>query len=315
MTTKAVPANLVALAVRALVGVALLGFAVMFFLGYSAKDFGLGGGVRIGAPALEDELPVISRTELARKEQPVRIEVLDDISDTAPAPVEKPAPAKALKADVETLSTTMAGLAASVDTLRADVTREFGRKVGDLSQIFLGQQLVLFDNAYRSGGPQAPALDHITDFAANVARHTSVTAALDALRAVTPAEGPTTRAELPFLLDKALAFGPPAAADQAPVSETVSFWDRLKARALAWFSIRKADGGVVNAEHSWVSALKTARLAAARGDVDAVLTQLAADPLAADARLDEVRAAFNRHRDQQTKLWAVHQAFIADFRP
>jgi hypothetical protein len=313
MTTKAVTATLLPLVLRALAGVALLGFATMFFLGYSAKDFGLGGGVRIGAPAIEDELPVISRTEVARKEQPVRIEVLDEVSETAPA--EKPAPAKALKADVETLSTTVAGLAVSVDTLRADVTREFGRKVGDLSQIFLGQQLVLFDNAYRSGGPQAPALDHITDFAANVARHASVTAALDALRAVTPAEGPTTRAELPFLLDKALAFGPPAAADQAPVSETVSFWDRLKARALAWFSIRKADGGVVNAEHPWVSALKTARLAAARGDVDAVLTQLAADPLAADSRLDEVRAAFNRHRDQQTKLWAVHQAFIADFRP
>lgn len=140
--------------------------------------------------------PVIARTELSKKEN-IEIKLFDKnapVEEKSEEPkkqettTEKPnikalvePQEKILARDLATLTKQVEVLEQSTNTeeivkINAKLTKleSLNGNVGNLSKIFLGQQLVLLDNAFKVGGNQNLAITNIYNFAKNVAKNEAV---------------------------------------------------------------------------------------------------------------------------------------------
>lgn len=208
-----------------------------------------------------------------------------------------------------------------IEILKSETQPDFG-KIKDLTKVFLSQQLVVLDNRYQKGLVTPKEIDFISTFALETAKMPEVAAKLAILKEVTPTEGPATFAEVQLIADEASRMHPPRNSqkiDAPNYSEFVSFTDKAKAffehmrqSIQGMVSVRKHEAG--DKTHPWLKAVYEARYAIARGRISVALTTLESAPLAADHRLNELRALVKLYQNQAKALQDAQQSFILGYK-
>tara|TARA_Y100001960_G_C14776413_1_gene883451 strand:+ start:2087 stop:3124 length:1038 start_codon:yes stop_codon:yes gene_type:complete len=166
--------------------------------------------------------PVIARTELSKKPN-IDIKLFENGEQTE-TKIEEPVKEGEEKAeetttaiepvvknltDLEVEQTKLAEKVAELEkatskeqiaTINAKLAKleSLNGNIGNLSKIFLGQQLVLLDNAFKVGGNQNLAITNIHNFAQNVAKNEAVAKKLEELLTLTNEQAIITPAALHF---------------------------------------------------------------------------------------------------------------------
>jgi len=202
--------------------------------------------------------------------------------------------------------------AVEVNGLEARLTALEGLQgtVGNLSQVFLGQQLVILDNAYRSGGDVVPGIVHVKNFAEAEAKNMAVVTALDELQQVTPLSGPVTAAEL-VLTAEALYDMEPLVPE---ANSELSWWQQVVASFKRWVKVTELDNPQ-DPDLAWDLAVNHVRFSIAHGDAQGALNILNQAPFAAVKAVDPFRNGLTQHLVQQQALQKVQAAYIESYKP
>lgn len=182
--------------------------------------------------------------------------------------------------------------------------------VGNLSQVFLGQQLVILDNAYRSGGDVVPGIVHVKNFAEMEAKNTAVATALDELQNVTPLSGPVTAAELVLTAEALYDMEPlvPSAMGE------LSWWQQVVASFKRWVKVTELDNPQ-DPDLAWDLAVNHIRFSIAHGDAQGALNILNQAPFAGVKAVEPFHDGLTQHLVQQQALAKVQRAFIESYKP
>lgn len=194
--------------------------------------------------------------------------------------------------------------------LRVQALEDLQGTVGNLSQVFLGQQLVILDGAYRQGGDVVPGIAHVKNFALSVAQNEGVAAALEDLQAVTPLSGPVTAAEL-VLTAEALYDMEPMIPARDPQK---SWWAQVVASLKRWIKVTELDNPQ-DPGLSWDLAVNQVRYSIAHGDAQGALNILNQPPFKDVDQVKYFRDGLAQHIVQQQALQKVQQAFIESYQP
>ena len=182
--------------------------------------------------------------------------------------------------------------------------------VGNLSQVFLGQQLVILDSAYRQGGDVVPGIEHVKNFAATVAKNETVAKALTDLQAVTSLSGPVTVAELVLTAE--------ALYDMEPLVPMMpshaTWWDQIVASLKRWIKVTELDNPQ-DPGLAWDLAVNHMRYSIAHGEAQGALKLLNQPPLMGVEAVNAFRDGLAQHLVQQQALQKVQQAFIESYKP
>lgn len=182
--------------------------------------------------------------------------------------------------------------------------------VGNLSQVFLGQQLVILDNAYRQGGDIVPGIAHVKKFAETVAKNATVVAALEALQNTTPLSGPVTGVELVLTADALYGLEP-----LIPHSDVEhSLWQNLVIGFTRWVKVTHLDD-IEDPNLSWDLGINLVRFNIAHGKPEEALNILQQAPFKAVEVVEPFRLGLHQYVAQQQALQAVHKAFIESYHP
>jgi hypothetical protein len=295
---------------------------------------------------------VIARTALGRKETPAIIEVLDTPAESAekpvPAPSATPQPPMAegdlrqlhqvlvnLDAERDDLIESLKSLSQSamgesmrlqhlmtlVNTLQgqvADLRQQqaqgsFGERLENLGLIFLGQQLVVLDNAFTRGDATPEAVRNVEAFARDVAGVPAVALPMAEL-AEQVQVGVITRLSLLSQVEAMLAAGEPVAKVPTPQDPRGSLLERIQTRAAQWVKVRKIEGTALT-EGAWQAALRTVHTALAAGHDARALSLLNEPVLMQDERLNPLRAHVEGYLRQKDLLRTAQNAYYATYRP
>jgi hypothetical protein len=194
--------------------------------------------------------------------------------------------------------------------LRVQALEDLQGTVGNLSQVFLGQQLVILDNAYRQGGDVVPGVAHVKNFALSVAKNEGVAAALEDLQSVTPLGGPVTAAEL-VLTAEALYDMEPAVPARDPQK---NWWQQVLASLKRWIKVTELDNPQ-DPGLSWDLAVNQVRYSIAHGDAQGALNILNQPPFLNVEQVKYFRDGLAQHIVQQQALHKVQEAFIESYQP
>lgn len=214
---------------------------------------------------------------------------------------------------VNTLQNEVVAQAQTIEKMKNQDQQAFGEKVQDLGLIFLGQQLVVLDNAYTRGDVTVPALKNVEAFARNVAAQPEIANTLAELTKMAEV-GVITRLSLIAELEAALAKGEPVAKVPTPQNAKGSLWERLQERANQWVKVRKIDAGAP-AEGLWLETLSQVHQALVTGRDDKALELLNEEVLAQDERLNTLRAHLSGYIDQKTLLSTAQNHYYSLYRP
>lgn len=195
-------------------------------------------------------------------------------------------------------------------SLRVQALEDLQGTVGNLSQVFLGQQLVILDNAYRQGGDVVPGIAHVKNFALSVAKNESVAAALEDLQTVTPLSGPVTATELVLTAE--------ALYDMEPLMPVLNpqqnWWGQMMASLKRWIKVTELDNPQ-DPGLSWDLAVNHVRYSIAHGDAQGALNILNMPPFKDVTETGYFRDGLAQHIVQQQALQKVQQAFIESYQP
>jgi hypothetical protein len=182
--------------------------------------------------------------------------------------------------------------------------------VGNLSQVFLGQQLVILDSAYRQGGDLVPGIEHVKNFALTEAKNTAVADALNGLQEVTPLSGPVTAAELVLTAE--------ALYDMEPLlpgtSGELNWWQQVVASFKRWVKVTELDNPQ-DPDLAWDLAVNHVRFSIAHGDAQGALNILNQAPFTGVEAVEPFRQGLTQHLLQQQALMNVQKAFIESYKP
>lgn len=223
------------------------------------------------------------------------------VADKSAAKILYPQPLMAKTPD----SAALDGLAQRVQALEG-----LQGTVGNLSQVFLGQQLVILDSAYRQGGDVVPGIEHVKNFAVTVAKNETVAKALADLQAVTSLSGPVTAAELVLTAEALYDMEPlvPVAPNHA------TWWDQIVASLKRWIKVTELDNPQ-DPGLTWDLAVNHMRYSVAHGDAQGALNLLGQSPFVGVEAVNAFRDGLAQHLVQQQALQKVQQAFIESYKP
>ncbi|MBI1363818.1 MAG: hypothetical protein GC134_07510 [Proteobacteria bacterium] len=242
-----------------------------------------------------------------------RAELIGSLKELSQATLGESARMQQVVTLVNTLQSKVVEQEQQIEALKSQNTNAFGDKVKDLGLIFLGQQLVVLDNAYTRGDATQPAVKNVADFARNVANQPMIAEKMDALAKLAEV-GVITRLSLLEQMDAVLADGAPVAKVPTPQNAHGSLWDRLKERANQWVKVRKIDTDAPTVG-DWAALLTDARRALANGQDGKAKELLAEELLAQDERLDALRAHVDGYLEQKGLLQEAQNAYYAAYRP
>lgn len=207
--------------------------------------------------------------------------------------------------------------AAKIADINAKITKleSLNGNVGNLAKIFLSQQLVLLDNAFKVGGNQDLAISNIYNFAKNVAKDETVAEKLNNLLVLTKQQAIITPAALNFyaaeLLNVKLST---AHIKKQEVKANATVVEKIKAFLKSFILVRKQDE--VTAEQAlWTANIKQLQEAVIFGNfikankllTNEELIKLGSEDFANFSKL------FNTYLKQQQALQAVLGAFIEGY--
>lgn len=180
--------------------------------------------------------------------------------------------------------------------------------VGNLSQVFLGQQLVILDSAYRQGGDVTSGIEHVKNFALNVAKNEAVGKALEELQKVTTMSGPVTVTELVLTAE--------ALYDMEPLvmQPTQGWWQQVVACLKRWIKVTELDNPH-DPDLAWDLAVNHVRFSIAHGDAQGALNILNQAPFAGVETVTPFRSGLSQHLLQQQALDKVQAIFIESYKP
>lgn len=187
--------------------------------------------------------------------------------------------------------------------------------IGNLSKIFLGQQLVLLDNAFKVGGNQNLAISNIYNFAKNVAKNNEVALKLQELLNITEQQAIITPAALNFYASElkhlklaSMHIQKQQAADDASVI------DRIKA-FLKSFILVKKQNEITEDQKYWnvnINKLQEAIIFGNFVEVEKILNDEKLMTLGAED-FKNFNQLFKTYLNQQQTLQAILGAFIKGY--
>jgi hypothetical protein len=306
--------------------------------------------ITTGITETQIKTPVIARTELSKKSQ-IDIKLFDENADTVeqvqPATenevtiVEKATEEKAelvkanditalvkniteielaqveLKNQIAELS--KATNATKIEELNKKVAKleSLNGNIGNLSKIFLAQQLVLLDNAFKVGGNQNIAIENILNFAKNVAKDEKVATKLTQLLQLTQQQAIITPQALLFYAQKLenidLVKLETTTSEQLAQQDT--FIEKVKALFKSFIVVRKTDE-VTAEKQLWLDAVNNLQEAIIFTDFVKVEKILSDEKIKAlgDKDLENFTKLFNTYLDQQLALQATLGSFIEGYK-
>lgn len=220
-----------------------------------------------------------------------------------------------LKTEIATLKS--ATNAESIKVLNTKVAKleSLNGNIGNMSKIFLAQQLVLLDNAFKVGGNQNLAIENIHNFAKNVAKDEKVAAKLQDLLNLTKQQAIITPQALLFYAKKLEGLDLISLEDnKKELPADASFVEKVKNILQSFIIIRKQTE--VSAEQElWLNSVESLQEAIIFTDfvtveeilADEKLQQLGDEDFANFAKL------FNTYLTQQQALQATLGAFIEGY--
>jgi len=291
--------------------------------------------------------PVIARTELSKKPA-IDIKVFDKNEKTAEITISEPTDTAEVKENTETtpvvekitevneviknltaLELSQAELKEQIAKLdskeNAEVIADLNARmakleslngnVGNMSKIFLAQQLVLLDNAFKVGGNQNLAIENIHNFAKNVAKDEKVATKLQELLTLTQQQAIITPQALLFYAKKLENVELIKLEDQkAEVAKDASVVEKIKAFLKSFIIIRKQDE--VTAEQKvWNNSIEALQEAIIFTDFVTVEKILTDKKLQQQGQADFANFAklFKTYLTQQQALQATLGAFIEGY--
>ncbi|HAG53028.1 MAG TPA: hypothetical protein DCL21_04500 [Alphaproteobacteria bacterium] len=292
--------------------------------------------------------PVIARTELSKKPA-IEIKVFDENSQQAEITIAEPKETEASATEQpETTQTTgktaelseviknltaleleQVELKEQVNKLDAETNAEviadlkarmtklesLNGNIGNMSKIFLAQQLVLLDNAFKVGGNQNLAIENIHNFAKNVAKDEKVALKLQELLTLTQQQAIITPQALLFYAEKLEGVELIKLEDQkAELAKDASIVEKVKAFLKSFIIIRKQDE-VTAEQQTWNNSIKALQEAIIFTDFVTV------EKILADKNLQELgqndfsnfAKLFTTYLKQQQALQATLGAFIEGY--
>ena len=307
--------------------------------------------ITTGITETQIKTPVIARTELSKKSQ-IDIKLFDENADTVeqvqPATenevtiVEKATEEKAAElvkandmtalvkniteielAQVE-LKNQIAELNKATNTAKIE---ELDKKVakleslngniGNLSKIFLAQQLVLLDNAFKVGGNQNLAIGNILNFAQNVAKDEKVAAKLSELLKLTQQQAIITPQALLFYAQKLenIDLVKLETTTSEALNQQETFIEKVKALFKSFIVVRKTDE-VTAEKQQWLDAVNNLQEAIIFTDFVKVEKILSDEQIKAlgGTDLENFTKLFNTYLDQQLALQATLGSFIEGYK-
>lgn len=238
---------------------------ILAFLGYKSYK-------SINTHKTEIHTPVISRTELNKKPT-IKIEVFEDnkeqnnnnsakeTTNSTNQQVSQKKTTKELKTK-EALEPNLKEISNKIETLETSVKKleDTNKKaqnfkelnsrisklenlegtVGKMSNIFLAQQLVLLDNAFKVGGNYNIAIQNIQKFAETKAKNEKVAKKLSELLNITQEQAIVTPQALLFYAKKLESIKLNFPPQEKEVAKE-GFFNKIKAILKSFISIRKAD--------------------------------------------------------------------------
>lgn len=280
----------------------------------------------------EINTPIISRTELNKKPS---IDIkLHDENEAIPTQLPETAPTQPQTlqsvitnlTEIEVAQTELKnqidGLQTSVDAktieeLKAKVAKleSLNGNIGNLSKIFLAQQLVLLDNAFKVGGNQNMAIENIYNFASLVAKDEKVAAKLKELLEITNKEAIITPHALIFYAQKLRTIKlANTHVEKHTAPADASLLDKIKAFLQSFIIIRKQDEVTADQQY-WSDAIDNIEKALLFGDFITVSELLKDEKLNQLGREDikNFNKLFTSYLTQQQALQATLGAFIEGY--
>ena len=294
--------------------------------------------------------PVIARTELSKKPA-IEIKVFDENENYAteldkatdkPLAAEtqvqkvKVVEAKTTSRDVEAVIANLTKIELTQNELKAELEKvkasanpqaiatieekvkkleSLNGNIGNMSKIFLAQQLVLLDNAFKVGGNQNIAIENIHNFASKVAKDEKVSAKLQNLLEITKQEAIITPHALVFYAQKLetieLANNH---IEEKQVAKDASIAEKIKAFLQSFIIIRKQDEVTAEQEY-WNKSIDEIEKSIIFGDFVTVTKLLEDEQLKTLGGEDFVNFTnlFNNYLKQQQALQATLGAFIEGY--
>lgn len=252
---------------------------------------------------------IVSRTEIARKANPV---VIDEAVDT---------PAEKAPAEVSIVGNTVnVNEAAPAATAGVEQLTQVIRQLTALEERILELDGQLAENRARQQA--APDLTRVreqlvatrvglalsggADMALALAEARSVFTAPEAHALlsqldVMTAEGVITPLSLYRSATAAQKLMPPRADEVLAEAENLSFWQRLRMRLSRWIDVRPVSEGA----QAWTADLEQLVSALAVNDVQTAENLLQGVHLSADTRLDGLRQTVQRYQTQRRLVWQL----------
>lgn len=187
--------------------------------------------------------------------------------------------------------------------------------IGNLSKIFLAQQLVLLDNAFKVGGNQNIAIENIYNFAKNVAKDEKVSLKLQELLTLTQQQAIITPQALLFYAQKLEGLDlVKLDDDKESLPKDASVIDKIKSLLKSFIIIRKTEE-VTADKQVWlnsIDALQEAIIFTNFVNVEKILADEKMKQLGADD-FENFNKLFNTYLTQQQALQAALGAFIEGY--
>ncbi|PPR09902.1 MAG: hypothetical protein CFH44_00295 [Proteobacteria bacterium] len=291
--------------------------------------------------------PVIARTELSKKPA-IEIKVFDEKENYATEldkATDKPLAAETkvkvvepttTSHDVEAVIANLTKIELAQNQLKAELEKvkasanpqaiatieekvkkleSLNGNIGNMSKIFLAQQLVLLDNAFKVGGNQNIAIENIHNFASKVAKDEKVSAKLQNLLEITKQEAIITPHALVFYAQKLETIElENTHIEEKQVAKDASIAEKIKAFLQSFIIIRKQDEVTAEQEY-WNKSIDEIEKSIIFGDFVTVTKLLEDEQLKTLGGEDFVNFTnlFNNYLKQQQALQATLGAFIEGY--
>lgn len=265
-------------------------------------------------PATENEVTIIEKATEEKKAELVKANdmtaLVKNITEIELAQVE-------LKNQIAELS--KATNAEKIEELNKKVAKleSLNGNIGNLSKIFLAQQLVLLDNAFKVGGNQNVAIENILNFAKNVAKDEKVAAKLTELLTLTQKQAIITPQALLFYAQKLenIDLVKLETTTSEKLAQEETFIEKVKALFKSFIIVRKTDE-VTAEKQLWLNAVNNLQEAIIFTDfvkVEKILSDEKIKTLG-DKDLANFTQLFNTYLDQQLALQAALGSFIEGYK-